>query len=324
MKFNTTYAKAGLGLLLMLVFLTACGQPKETRADIFNPNGIKTMPINDSFGTVSIPVSPKRIAVTSQYALDYLNAIDVNVALAPKPTESNPFPIYMTDEEKNNISLIEGEGTDINLSALKGQKPDLIFTNNSDRAVYDELSKIAPTIYIAQMNDWRSELYNYGTIVDKETAVKQFLNAFQQATNASKSKLTPIIGTSTVAAASITKNGMTLYNNAKNGVGEVMYQDMALKAPATLPTDTVSAPATVAQLQSINPDYLFISTGVKNDTPEALNKRMTATADGATWNQLTAVQNGHVYIVDPSFFNNTPPAKTYVLETILKKVEGNS
>ncbi|WP_411349544.1 ABC transporter substrate-binding protein [Paenibacillus sp. WLX2291] len=311
-------ARAGLGLLLVLVFLTACGQPKETRADIFNPNGIKVMPVRDSFGQmVNVPISPKRIAVTDQFAMDYLNALDAQVSLAAKPAGgSYTFPAYTEQEQQESLTVIETADGSLDPSALSGSKPDIIFTDNSDRATYDALTKIAPTVYIDPTLDWRSELYMYSTFLDRDTAARQYMNAYQKVSNAAKSAIAPVIGSGTVSAVQVQNDVMTIFGSTQQGVGSVLYQDMALKAPAGINTSAASTPVTIAQLQQLNPDYLFISTGVKDDTVEALNKRMAATANGSQWSGLKAVQEKHVYIVDPGFFNDTPPAKTYAIETM--------
>ncbi|WP_458119461.1 ABC transporter substrate-binding protein [Paenibacillus sp. Z6-24] len=321
MKYSTAYIRAGLVLSLILVLLTACGQPKETRADIFNPNGIKEMPVRDSYGTVNVPISAKNIAVTSQYAMDYMNAIGADISLAPKPAEGNyVFPPYTSDEQRNKLTLIEGQNGELDLNALAAEKPDLIITNNGDRATYDALAKIAPTAYIDPSLDWRSELYMYSTFLDHDTAAKQFMNAYQQKFNGAKTKLAPIVGTSTIAALSMQGNNLVLHNNVQNGVGEVLYQDLALKAPEGMTTDAESTPVTLQQLQSMNPNYLFVSTDIPNDTAAALSKRMAASADGAAWKQLTAVQSNHVYIVDSSFFNDTPLAKSYAIDTLIDEL----
>jgi len=321
LKYSTAYIRAGLVLSLILVLLTACGQPKETRADIFNPNGIKEMPVRDSYGTVNVPISAKRIAVTSQYAMDYMNAIGADISLAPKPAAGNyVFPPYTSEEQRDKLTVIEGQNGELDLNALAAEKPDLIITNNGDRATYDALTKIAPTAYIDPALDWRNELYMYSTFLDHDTAAKQFMNAYQQKFNGAKSKLAPIIGTSTIAALSMQDNQLTLHNNVKDSVGEVLYQDLALKTPQGMTTDSESSPITLQQLQTMNPDYLLISTGIADDTIAALNKRMTASPEGAIWNQLTAVQSEHVYIVDSSFFNDTPLAKSYAIDTMVKQL----
>ncbi|MEW4368963.1 ABC transporter substrate-binding protein [Paenibacillus kandeliae] len=315
-------ARAGLALLLVLVFLTACGQPKETRADIFNPNGIKVMPVRDSFGQmVNVPISPKRIAVTDQFAMDYLNALDAQVSLAAKPAGgSYTFPAYTEQEQKDSLTVIETADGSLDPSALSGSKPDMIFTDSNDRATYDALTKIAPTVYIDPTLDWRSELYMYSTFLDRDTAARQYMNAYQKDSNAAKSAIAPVIGSSTVAAVQMQDNAMQIYGSTQQGVGSVLYQDLALKAPIGIDTSAASTPVTIAQLQQMNPDYLFISSGVKDDTAEAWSKRMASTTDGAAWSGLKAVQDKHVYIVDASFFNDTPPAKTYAIETMQKLV----
>ncbi len=322
MKYSAL-AKAGLGLALLLVFLTACGQPKETRADIFNPNGIKVMPVRDSFGQmVNVPISPKRIAVTDQLAMDYLNALDANVSVAAKPASgSYMFPPYTEQEQRDSLTLIETENGSLDPTALAGQKPDLIFTDNSDRTTYDALSKIAPTVYIDPTLDWRSQLYMYSTFLDRDTIARQYMNAYQKDSNGAKNQIASA-NPGTVAAITLKDNTLQVYGSSQLGTGAVLYQDLGLKAPEGIPASAASSTITMAQLQQMNPDTLFIATGEKNDTAEALSKRMEATADGAAWNQLKAVQNSKVYIVDPGFFNDTPLAKSYVIQTIADKLTG--
>ncbi|WP_322903452.1 ABC transporter substrate-binding protein [Paenibacillus sp. SGZ-1009] len=320
MKYSAL-AKAGIGLALLLVFLTACGQPKETRADIFNPNGIKVMPVRDSFGQmVNVPISPKRIAVTDQRAMDYLNALDATVSLAAKPEGGDyTFPPYTGQEQRDSLTLIETANGTLDPSALAAQKPDLIFTDNSDRSAYDALSKIAPTVYIDPTLDWRSELYMYSTFLDRDTIARQYMNAYQKDSNSAKSTIAAA-NPGTIAAVMMQNKALQVYGSTQHGTGAVLYQDLALKAPAGIPSSTASTTITMAQLQQLNPDTLFIATDQKDDTVAALNKRMAATADGAAWSGLKAVQNGHMYIVNRAFFNDTPLAKSYVIQTIADKL----
>ena len=60
-------------------------------------------------------------------------------------------------------------GDKINIEAVAAAKPDLILVNNRQEKIYDQLSKIAPTVMLnTPLDQWRPKFQEVGQIFGKK------------------------------------------------------------------------------------------------------------------------------------------------------------
>jgi iron complex transport system substrate-binding protein len=85
-------------------------------------------------------------------------------------------------------------------------------------------------------------------------------------------------------------NGFRIHGPQHGTMGHVLYDDLGLELPPSLPADLSTEFVPMEQLLEIDPDYLFFMKGNEEREKEL--------RDGPIWNQLSAVKNGRVYEVD--------------------------
>ncbi|GAB6085769.1 siderophore ABC transporter substrate-binding protein [Alkaliphilus crotonatoxidans] len=138
-------------LLISALALTACStqappaEPaiapeNDTEAGDTTPTEIE---ITHELGKATVKVNPERVLVFDYATLDSLDEMGVEVLGLPK---SN-IPTYL---EKFNSDQYEDIGTlfEPDYEKIYELNPDVIFISGRQASVYEELEKIAPTVYL--------------------------------------------------------------------------------------------------------------------------------------------------------------------------------
>lgn len=149
---------------------TTAAQSKEEESP-------KTISVTHDQNTVTVPVNPKRVAVLDYSVLetiDYLGATPDMII--PQDDLPHQLEKYKSEPYKN-----AGDIKEPNLEAINEFKPDLIIIGTRQAALYDEFSKIAPTVYtdIDYTKYWSEvERINLliGDIFEKKDAVEAKLS----------------------------------------------------------------------------------------------------------------------------------------------------
>lgn len=144
----------------------------------------QTVDIDHDLGTTSVPLNPQRIVVFDYGVLDSLEQLGVDVVGLPKDTLPKYLSSFADDNYANAGTLQEPD-----FEAVNRLKPDLIIISARMSAHYDQLKRLAPTLYMAVDNDdyvrsVQSNLRTLGRIFEKEDAVEGHLTALNDRINA--------------------------------------------------------------------------------------------------------------------------------------------
>jgi iron complex transport system substrate-binding protein len=311
--------KLCLAAVLILVLVTACGaQPTTGTQQQVSVSQPKQKAVKHSMGESLIPTEPQRIAVTHQMLIDWLVPLGLNAAISPKATPTDNFFPYFPEDKTKGIKLI-GNPDIPNPEAFLAEQPDLIFIYSGHEKAYEQLSKVAPSVFIPQTDDWRIDLREYGRILGKEAAAEKWLQEYQQKADDAKAKLTQTLGKETVVFIRILPKELRIYNNIQaNSVGAVLYKDLGLQPVSGLSTGNFFDAISMEKLVEMNPDHIIMQIGLQSDTDDAAKKKYEELTSGALWRGLTAIQKNHVYTVNSSFINSTPLGKSNVIDTLMK------
>lgn len=131
-------------LMLMSFSLLACttNENKDTNKTVT----INTLNQKKETVTLEVPYDPQRIAILDMPALDIIDNLEIKdriVGMAS--TNLDYLQTYATNENIVNIGTIK----EPNLEAVANVAPDIIFIGGRLSEYYDELSKIAPVVYLA-------------------------------------------------------------------------------------------------------------------------------------------------------------------------------
>ena len=130
-------------LIIMLGFvaLTACGQVDDGK------DKGDTIEITHSKGVAHVPKNIEKAVVFDLGVLDIIMNLEVEVEIAI-PTGN--IPQYLS-KFVNDTNL--GTLTVPDVEAIFDYEPDVIFLSGRQATYYDEISKIAPTIYVETSSD---------------------------------------------------------------------------------------------------------------------------------------------------------------------------
>ena len=96
---------------------------------------------------LEVPYNPQRIAVLDMASLDILDALGVaqGRVVGSASTSLDYLQGYVTDSSIANLGTIK----EADLEAVMACEPDIIFIGGRLSASYDDLSQIAPVVYLA-------------------------------------------------------------------------------------------------------------------------------------------------------------------------------
>lgn len=112
------------------------------------PAGAKTIRVTHELGTTELPANPQRVVVFDYGVLDTLDRLGVDVVGLPKTS----LPAYLSkfdDPRYTNAGTLQ----DPDFEVVHALKPDLIIISGRMSAHYDQLRRLAPTLYVAVDND---------------------------------------------------------------------------------------------------------------------------------------------------------------------------
>ena len=177
---------AALGLLALL--------PEGSNAsqqDAASPVAGFPRTLTHTLGETTIPSQPVRIVSASDFVdLDYPLSLGVAPVLYGFTNAWNgggmPWQTAAAD-----LPTFEANG-DLDLEAIAGAKPDLIFGMETVEPVYEQLSGIAPTIVFRRGTAWRDGLRLAASALGLETLAEERIADTEQVLAAAKDELAPI------------------------------------------------------------------------------------------------------------------------------------
>ncbi|WP_171056083.1 iron-hydroxamate ABC transporter substrate-binding protein [Paenibacillus sinopodophylli] len=238
-------------------------------------------------GDVEIPTNPKRI-VADQY-------LQTLLALGVKPVGADQY--YIDNPYTKDLAVgIEGIGdrSGINLEKVVSLEPDLIITANEDANVYDQLSKIAPTISIpfgtnATFKGVHAEMRGIAELLGKQAEAESWLTAYDAKIEELRGKLSGKVGKDETFTI-FESGGKTTYTFGDNfgRGGQAIYGALQLQPTERIRNelfgDTQWKELSLEVLPEYAGDYILLFSEVGNDEFKQTE----------IWNSMDAVKNNHV------------------------------
>ncbi len=254
--------------------------------------------VTHKYGETVMPENPQKIV--SIKLEDILLALDV-----PMVAARNFEGFYLEEELKaRNVAeiAVDEEANTINMEQVMSFQPDLIIIRDSfDQAVYDELSKIAPTVAF-DLKKPTTALLAAGKALgmeDKAIArLEQYGAKVEETKTAIKGK-----ADESVAMLRVMKKEIRLYPETSNDMSAFLYVDLGMKAPAlTREYDTKDNFAiSMELLPDLDAEHIFLVAGYgtlpANEDAAAISRYEEIKGD-PLWQTIPAVKSGKVYEVD--------------------------
>ena len=257
-----------------------------------------TVTVTDVRGEVKIPANPKRIVDLSGNS-DILSILGYKVIGTANSDayDYTKFPSYLEETLSGAEILGYSMQDTIDVEAVMNLNPDLIVISTVQEKMYDSLSEIAPTVMIQlEALNWKDDVRALGKVFGKEEAANEWIANYEAKAKEAGDKIKAKYGENTTYLSFLASGGQFFVFDGA-GFGDVLYNDMGLAKPVGMPEQTdISLPVvTYEGLAAIQSDYIFAI---------ATDEDLAQLQANNIWNNLPAVKNGKVVILESSpYFN---------------------
>lgn len=138
--------------------------------------------VTHTYGTTEVKKNPERVVVLDYGSLDIIDAIDAESSVVG--VANNNIPEYLSEFSKEKYVSVGGL-KEFDIEKINELKPDLIIIEGRQAESYEDLSAIAPTIFMGADNlDFMGSLKKnseiLGEIFGKEDVVKEKLSVIEK------------------------------------------------------------------------------------------------------------------------------------------------
>lgn len=297
---KSAYSATSALLLCTALLLGACsntsnseaassGASEPTVSDGAQPS---TRTYTGSKGAVTIPANPTKIIDLTGSSIGNLLLFGITPLAATSDALNNP---YHKESLKETVDL----GEDPNVEAMLALEPDLIIAfDYMDEAYYETLEKVAPVVQFRYGAYTPAELIiEYGLVTGKEDIARDWVTQWDSKISEVKPKIAAAIGDKTVSILQPHAKGIYAWGNKGGRGGEILYNDLGLKAPPIIQKtlidgDGYEANLSMEQLSDYAGDYIFTSNwGYDGGDPDVVY-------GSNLWKSLPAVRNNRVFFID--------------------------
>ncbi|QGZ48691.1 ABC transporter substrate-binding protein [Streptomyces sp. QHH-9511] len=239
--------------------------------------------LTHALGTTELKAAPKRVVVLDVGELDNVVSLGVKpVGYAPAEGDDG-IPAYLKKDAGDPKSV--GTINNLNLEAIANLEPDLILGSQLRAAdKYDELSKIAPTVFSIRPGfTWKENYLLNAAALDRTADAKSKLAAYETKAKQLGTDIGP--NKPTISMVRYLPGKIRLYAKA-SFIGTIL-EDAGLPRPKNQQINDLAAEISPEKIDQADADWIF--TGVYGD-PKA-TKRDTAQAN-PLWKNLKAVKAG--------------------------------
>ena len=257
-----------------------------------------TVTVTDVRGEVEIPAEPQRIVDLSGNS-DILSILGYDVVGTANSDayDYTKFPSYLEETLSGAEILGYSYQDTMDVEAIMNLNPDLIVISTVQEKMYDQLSEIAPTVMIQlEALNWKDDVRTLAKVFDKEDVANEWIANYESKAKEAGDKIKAKYGDDTTYLSFLASGGQFFVFDGA-GFGDVLYKDMGLAKPEGMPEQTdISLPVvTYEGLAAIKADYIFAI---------ATDEDLAQLEANSIWNNLPAVKNGNVVILESSpYFN---------------------
>src|SRR5690606_39050654 len=139
-------------------------------------NAAEEMSVTHELGTTNVKINPERVVVIDLGSLETLDQLGVKVV----GTVKRNLPQYLSKFEDDSSITDVGTLKEVNFEKIQELSPDLIIISGRLQDSYEELSEIAPTIFVAvdnndYLNSFEKNVRLLGEIFNKEDEAEKAL-----------------------------------------------------------------------------------------------------------------------------------------------------
>ncbi len=307
---------------------TTTTEATETTETTETTTEVKTVTMAD--GEKELPEEFGNFVILEWYFIENLQDLDALPVGAPLPAVTGlPAEEDLTSLSTlayqdghgrlhPDVSVFDGieslnssdEGVDI--EQLLSLDIDYIITTESNIEYADKLNMVAPTYFLPNTlstdengyRDWKQQHLILGELVGKAELAQEQVAAYEAQVEEYKAQIGDSIDGKTAMVFQLSTKGVQYSTVAHQQI----YAELGFELPELLVDADASGTIALENLAEINPDYIFVNI-------ESLEDFANYQAS-PLWQNLTAVQNGHVFEFAHNVWNrsNGSRANLYQLQ----------
>lgn len=262
----------------------------ETAVEV-NPD--ESLSITHELGEVTLEKTPENIVVFDYGTLDMLQALNVPIAGLPKSNIPAFLEEFDTDEYVNVGSLKEPD-----FETIYEMKPDLIFISGRAAAAYDELSKIAPTLYLAiDSEDYMGSLEHNSKVIGQIFGKDQEADAKMKSLMDKAKEIEEKATQGDEEALVILTNDGSISAYGRNSPFGIIHNALGFKeVDEEIETSTHGQNISYEYILDKNPKNLFVI-----DRAQVVGGEVTAskTLENDLVKETMAYKEGNIFYLDP-------------------------
>jgi iron complex transport system substrate-binding protein len=273
-------------------------------------------------GETQVPINPQRVVTLDTGHLANALALGIqpvgSTAWYRTEHQSGLSPVepYLVDRTEELTILGYGFSADqVSLEKLLTLQPDLIMAVSPHKAIYNQLSQIAPTVLYdyASGDGWKNFLRSSSEALGKTQEAETLLSEYDQRIQDFKQKMGSRLSMQVSVIHPLREGSRIMY---KEFFGGSVIQDAGLSRPPEQDRDGFnSQPVSAEWIPKMDGDVLF-AISFKDEESLIFVERLK---NHPLWSQLNAVQQNKVYSVNAEhWYGGDIVAANLVLDDLFK------
>lgn len=167
---------------VLALVVTACGSSDASSSDSNGSTGeSEKIMVNHELGETEVTKNPEKVVVFDYGTLDTLDKLGIEVTGVP---QGSSIPTYLEKYDGEDYQNV-GSLKEPDFEKLAQIDPDLIIISGRQSSLYDQLSELAPTVYLGvdttrYMESFKENLATIGNIFEKQSEIDQELQDIEQ------------------------------------------------------------------------------------------------------------------------------------------------
>lgn len=313
---------------LLVAGLAACGSSGASGGSAAAPaSGAPFRTVKHAMGETVIPAQPKRVVALDQSFVDAVLTLETPVVgYTTYRSLDDKLPAYLgaVAEQYGKEATPVGSLEQPSLEKIMALKPDLIVSAKvRHEALYDKLSKIAPTVFSETTGAiWKENIRLMGQALGKEqladTRIKEYEGRAAKIGAAIKAKDGELPTISVVRFAG--EPTVRLY--VEKSYSGLVLKDVGFPRPEGQPTeqDAIAVDISQERIADLDADHIFVSTyqdpSAEGPKEKFVNNPLWGKLKGdkhdvsdLTWMTAVGMQGAHAILDDVAKLFEVDPAK---------------
>lgn len=283
-----------LVILLMSIVAVACGDKGDSETEQVEEK--ETITVTHTFGETDVEKNPEKVLVFDFGVLDTLDALGIDVVGIPQQTVPAYLEKYTGDDYENLGGLKEPD-----FEKIAEIDPDLIIISARQGEIYEELTKLGPTVDLQvdttrYMDSFKENLKVIGEIFEKEDEIAAELEKIDESIAALKTKIEEKDENALIVLANEDK--ISAYGpNSRFGIIHDVFGVPAVDDKIEVSTHGMNV--SFEYVIKEDPDHLFVI-----DRGAAIGEEGTAKqiVENKLMESTKAYQNDNIHYLNPDYW----------------------